>query len=88
MTHPYQNASLPIPERVADLLGRMTLEEKVAQLHGLLDIGQIVGEGNRFSPEAACRLCPRWAGLRRRPWHRPDPAEAVEFVNALQILPA
>jgi beta-glucosidase len=29
---PYRNASLPIDERVADLLGRMTLEEKFWQL--------------------------------------------------------
>ncbi len=28
----YQNEKAPIPERVRDLLGRMTLEEKVAQL--------------------------------------------------------
>lgn len=31
--HPYQNPQLPAAERVADLLARMTLEEKVAQLH-------------------------------------------------------
>jgi beta-glucosidase len=31
-TLPYQNSSLTIEERVADLLGRMTLEEKVGQL--------------------------------------------------------
>lgn len=29
--HPYQNPALPIEERVQDLLGRMTLEEKAAQ---------------------------------------------------------
>ncbi len=29
---PYRNPSLPVQERVADLLGRMTLEEKVGQL--------------------------------------------------------
>ncbi len=29
---PYQDPSLPIPERVADLLGRMSLEEKVGQM--------------------------------------------------------
>ena len=29
---PYKNATLPIPDRVADLLPRMTLEEKVDQL--------------------------------------------------------
>lgn len=30
--HPYRNAALPVEERVADLLGRMTLEEKVGQM--------------------------------------------------------
>jgi len=31
-THKYQNPELPIPLRIADLLRRMTIEEKVAQL--------------------------------------------------------
>lgn len=29
----YEDASLPIAERVADLLGRMTLNEKVGQVN-------------------------------------------------------
>src|SRR6266511_4684613 len=29
---PYENPNLPVSERVADLLGRMTLEEKVGQM--------------------------------------------------------
>ena len=33
MTHPYQDPVRTIPERVADLLARMTLDEKIAQLH-------------------------------------------------------
>jgi beta-glucosidase-like glycosyl hydrolase len=33
--HPYQDPALPITARVEDLLARMTLEEKQAQLHGL-----------------------------------------------------
>ncbi|GIV99827.1 glycoside hydrolase family 3 N-terminal domain-containing protein [Roseiflexus sp.] len=31
-TYPYQHAGLPLEQRVEDLLGRMTVEEKVAQL--------------------------------------------------------
>src|SRR3974390_2256983 len=31
-TPPYKNSSLSVDERVKDLLGRMTLEEKVAQM--------------------------------------------------------
>jgi beta-glucosidase len=31
---PYKNASLPVDQRVQDLLGRMTLQEKVAMLSG------------------------------------------------------
>lgn len=32
-THPFQNAALPVAARVENLLGQMTLEEKVDQLH-------------------------------------------------------
>jgi len=31
---PYKNPTLPVPERVCDLLSRMTIEEKIAQLTG------------------------------------------------------
>src|ERR1700687_2419911 len=31
---PYKNPSLPVEQRVRDLLGRMTLQEKVAMLSG------------------------------------------------------
>src|ERR1700685_1958887 len=33
-TLPYRDAKLPVERRIADLLSRMTLEEKVAQLQG------------------------------------------------------
>lgn len=35
MTHSYKNANNTVETRVADLLGRMTLEEKIAQLHAI-----------------------------------------------------
>jgi beta-glucosidase len=31
---PYRDAKLPVEQRIADLLSRMTLEEKIAQLEG------------------------------------------------------
>jgi len=34
-TEPFKNSKLPIEERVKDLLGRMTLEEKIAQMRSL-----------------------------------------------------
>ena len=45
MPLPYQDSSLPVRERVEDLLGRMTLPEKVGQMLQLdarQDIGEIV----------------------------------------------
>ena len=34
----YRDAALPVEERVADLLGRMTLEEKAAQMDMILSL--------------------------------------------------
>ena len=35
-SYPYQKESIPVPQRVKDLLSRMTLEEKIAELNTLL----------------------------------------------------
>jgi beta-glucosidase len=54
---PYKNAALPVKQRVEDLLGRMTLEEKARQLdmyrgcQALLDPSQTLDE-NRPKPDA------------------------------------
>ena len=54
---PYKNPNLPVDERVADLLGRMTLEEKVCQLdmysgrNSLLKTNNLIG-GTRARPDA------------------------------------
>lgn len=58
-TAPYTNPALPIPERVEDLLGRMTLEEKVGQMLQLdargdledLVLGKLAGSLLHASPE-------------------------------------
>lgn len=84
MPHPYQNPALSPAERTADLLARMTLEEKVAQLHGLFDLSEIVGDGKRFSPEAARRALPHGLAYAGGLGQEHTPAGAVEFYNALQ----
>src|SRR5690242_21563832 len=48
----YKNPNLPIPDRVADLLKRMTLEEKVEQISGGAPQHYIDSTG-QFTPERA-----------------------------------
>lgn len=51
---PYKNPRLSVEARVADLLGVMTLEEKVAQTHALWQLKpRILDEHGNFSPEKA-----------------------------------
>jgi len=47
----YRNSRLPVEKRVADLLGRMTLDEKIAQIGGVWSTG-LIAKG-RFSEEQA-----------------------------------
>lgn len=47
---PYKNASLPIEKRVSDLVSRMTLEEKAAQLD-MLSANDILINANNFNME-------------------------------------
>ena len=51
---PYRDATLPVAERVADLLSRMTLDEKIAQLGGVFP--RFFMEGDSFSDEMAAQL--------------------------------
>lgn len=59
---PYENSALPVSARIDDLLGRMTLEEKVAlMLHGTLaaENGQRIGVGSAYDKPAAQALLAR-----------------------------
>src|SRR5216683_2388128 len=64
-TTPYRNPAVPIAERVADLLARMTTEEKVAQL-GAVWLNDVLDEQS-FSPAKARAVLPNGIGQVVRP---------------------
>jgi len=82
---PYQNASLPTEQRVDDLLSRMTLEEKVAQLQTVWQQRRTLEDKNlQFLPEKAKTLIPLGIGHIGRPSEFKTPEQTAEFNNALQ----
>jgi beta-glucosidase len=58
----YRDAGLPVDQRVKDLLGRMSLEEKVAQMCCHVRGTAPVDQNGQFSPEEAARLFPHGLG--------------------------
>jgi beta-glucosidase len=89
---PYRNAKLPVEQRVADLLSRMTVEEKVAQLEGTWQNRDFIKDPNRmlvdekgaFSPEHAAVLLKYGLGEMSRPSEARGPGEMAEFTNLIQ----
>src|SRR5690606_8428296 len=64
----YWNASLPVEQRVADLLARMTLEEKVAQIITIWDSkAAIQNDDHTFSAAKAAQVFPNGIGQIARP---------------------
>jgi len=94
MTFPYKDASLPISERVSDLLSRMTLDEKIAQMHAfwlvLSEDGKHTtrsGEGSgQGDVEKMQRMLVHGLGQITRPLgsHSVDPTQGVRALNRLQ----
>ena len=87
----YLNPRLPVERRVADLLSRMTLEEKAAQLVCLWAERPQVGAQTDFSadrgdlsPERARAVMRHGIGQIARQRERKDPREAARFANAVQ----
>ena len=90
----YRDAAAPIAERVADLLGRMTLEEKIAQLHaGWLKLSadgdhtwRIADFAQRDTGITVDQLLEHGLGQITRPLgtHTVEAHEGVRALNALQ----
>ena len=90
-TPDYKNPSLPVERRVADLLSRMTLEEKVAQLTCLwanrpqvnpqTDFSTDRGD---FSPTKAAEVMRYGIGQIARQRERKDPRAGAKFANDVQ----
>src|SRR4051812_46800277 len=60
---PYLNSKLPVDQRVSDLLGRMTLEEKVAQLESTWQNRGNTPKNLRFTDEQGNFLPDRASAL-------------------------
>ena len=91
-TPAYQDAKAPVEQRVADLLGRMTLEEKVAQLVGTWQNKSFIGATNprivdqkgAFDAGQAGVLLKHGLGEMSRPSENRGPREMAEFTNSIQ----
>ena len=94
---PYRDASLPVEQRVNDLLSRMTLEEKVGQLRCTLAWNYYDINGNKVTPSESFKkdiaegnIGMLWATYRADPWTQKSllngltPTLAAKAGNALQ----
>jgi beta-glucosidase-like glycosyl hydrolase len=90
----YRDAARSVDERVADLLARMTLDEKVAQLQGIwVRKNQIQAADGRFNPGTAKAVLGNGIGQISRPSEAGNTPtgprgrnarEHAEYVNAIQ----
>jgi len=90
----YRDASRPVDQRVADLLGRMTIDEKVAQLQGIWNQkNRIQNADGTFNPAGAKALLGNGIGQVSRPSEIGStatgprlrmPRAHAEFTNAIQ----
>jgi len=87
----YRNANLPVERRIADLLSRMTIEEKVAQMTTLWirkpqerPLGGNFGDRGDFSAEEAAKVMRHGIGEIARQRERTDPRRGAVYANAVQ----
>ncbi|HLZ52831.1 MAG TPA: glycoside hydrolase family 3 N-terminal domain-containing protein [Candidatus Acidoferrum sp.] len=88
----YRNSKLPIEQRLSDLIAKMSVEEKVAQLEGVWENRQFmktpesrfVDDNGKFLPERAAVLLKDGIGEMSRPSEGRGPREMAEFTNTMQ----
>ncbi|MGH8189166.1 MAG: glycoside hydrolase family 3 N-terminal domain-containing protein, partial [Steroidobacteraceae bacterium] len=92
----YKNPKASVEERVEDLLGRMTLEEKIAQITAIWQSkNDLLTPAGKFDERAARRLYPAGIGHFTRPSDKQgvgspfqtpylDERQTVELINAIQ----
>jgi beta-glucosidase len=94
-TPPYRDPMLPVEQRIDDLLSRMTVEEKVAQLESAWENRQfhkdpqtmMVDDKGNFLPERAAALFKNGLGELSRPSEPTvarGPRQMAEFTNTVQ----
>ena len=91
-TPPYRDPKLPVEQRVTDLLARMTLEEKLAQMEGAWENPQFisqqepffVSDKGAFLPEKAGVVLKNGLGEISRPSEGRGPRAVAEFTNSVQ----
>jgi beta-glucosidase len=89
---PYRNPKLPLEQRLADLLSRMTLEEKLAQATSAMERMAVVNDPKSalvdpkgaFMPERAAAYLKNGIGQISRPSGMRGPREMAEFTNTMQ----
>lgn len=83
--HPYQDRSRPVARRVADLLARMTLEEKVAQMLSIRSStsGMLAADGS-FDSTRVNDWFRIGIGRIERPSDGHDARGEAEYTNAMQ----
>ncbi len=88
---PYRNSKLPVEQRVADLMSRMTLQEKIAQLVGTWQSNLPAGSPQRFEdskgafdPALAAVALKNGLGEMTRPSENRSPREEAIFTNEVQ----
>lgn len=89
---PYRDPKLPIEQRVADLLSRMTLEEKLAQMEGAWENRQFLNQQQAFFVDQKGAFLPKNAAVSlkyglgeiSRPSEQRGPRAMADFTNTIQ----